>query len=162
MLMFSGIAAWAATAFGGVAGKLVEFIIAVALLLVLVGGPYWLGLRHARTECELAQARAQVAAQVAAQSAQAKQETISAQSAAQATMQIERERAQTRTLVKEVTRYVHDTIPAPPGAAGCALDADGMRIWRSANAGADAATDATGGADGALPAAPATEQPDAH
>ncbi|MDI3259667.1 MAG: hypothetical protein QJR02_08225 [Sinobacteraceae bacterium] len=160
--MFSGIAAWAASVLGGVGGKLLEIIVGLALLLVLVGGPYWLGLRHARTECELAQARAQVAAQVAAQSAQAKQEAISTRSAAQATTQIERERAHTRTLVKEVTRYVHDTIPAPPGAAGCGLDADGLRIWRSANAGADAAADASGAADGAMPGAPSAGQPDAH
>lgn len=160
--MFAALSTWAARVLGGLGGKLLEAIVGLVLLLVLVGGPYYVGRRQAQTACELAQARAQVAAQVAAQSAQAKQAAISARAAAQATTQIERERAHTRTLVKEVTRYVHDTIPAPPGAAGCALDADGLRIWRSANAGADAAADAAGGADGAMPAAPSAGQSDAH
>jgi hypothetical protein len=160
--MFAGLATWAASALGGLGGKLLEVIVGLVLLLVLVGGPYYIGRHQAQTACELAAARAQVAAQVAAQSTQARQEAISAQAAATAQTQIERERAHTRTLVKEVTRYVHDTIPAPPGAASCGLDADGLRIWRAANAGADGAADAAGGADGTMPAAPAAGQRDAR
>jgi type II secretory pathway pseudopilin PulG len=45
-LMFAALATWAAGKFGGMAGKLIELIVALALLLVLVGGPYWLGWSH--------------------------------------------------------------------------------------------------------------------
>jgi hypothetical protein len=114
-----------------------------------------LGGAAARTEAAEQQALAaqQTTAVVATEmtnreqrSAKAERGAIAGEAHAQAT---------TRTLLKEVIRYVS----AQPGVALCSLDADGMRIWTAANAGDPAAGDPASGADGAVPGSAATGKP---
>lgn len=150
--MFAWIASWLAGKFGGMAGKLLEFIIAAALLIVLIGGPYWLGMRHQRASDTAAQAKAAMLQREALE--QAVQQARSAQQlrdqAAVAANQTQQLHIKTRTQVlrKEVVRYVS----THPAVSACGLDADGVRLWRAANAGHSAATGAAGSAGGAVPA----------
>ena len=107
--MFTGIAVWAATKLGGIGGKTLEFIIAVVLLIVLVGGPYWLGMRH-QAQADEATRQTQIAA--AAKVLAAKQvagEKIAAKAAvAQAKVQVVY-----RTITQEIPHVVTVYRPAP-------------------------------------------------
>lgn len=113
--MFAGIATWLAGKFGGVAGKLLELIIAFLLLLVLVGGPYWLGMRHQSATDQIAQQKAQLALQ----------QKLAAQDAAGRKIADKLDIAQVRTQViyRTITREVPHVIVKYRSAPGAPLQA---------------------------------------
>lgn len=110
--MFAGIAALFAAKLGKLGGKLAEVIVALALLLALVGGPYWLGMRHQAQTDAAVQAKAQAVAAHKLAIAQAKGDAIAAQLAvAQANV-----KTVYKTITKEVPHVVYKYRPAPHAA----------------------------------------------
>lgn len=107
--MFAGIAAWAAGKLGTLGGKLAELIVALGLIIVLVGGPYWLGLRHQREVDQAATERAAATAAQRLSAAQARGELLA--------MQLAQARANARvvyrTIREEVPRVTVVYRPAP-------------------------------------------------
>lgn len=106
-------------------------ILALVLALLAAGaGGYRAGARHADNAC--------AAGKIAAVSRAIEQANAIAEQDAAVLTAHEGEQSRIRTVFRtihdEVTRYAEDHA----GAAEC-LDADGLRIWRSANAGAAAA-----------------------
>ena len=111
---------------------------AFVVLLALVCGAYLHGISTGNTravahyEAMLAERDRQAAEQLA-------QALAEAQAQAQAAMEAERKHlaAQTRTETefRVITEKVVEYVEKNPGAASCGLDADGLRIWNSANRG---------------------------
>lgn len=156
--MLTSLSLWAASKFGSIGGKLFELIVALILLLMLVGGPYYLGWTHrgdsdAAKQATAAKIEAQQTTHAVVVEYQRRDDNatkaVTADSKAEGNAQ-----AHTQQLHQEVIRYV----TANPTSA-CSLDADGMRIWRAANAGDPAASDAAGVADPAVPGPSAAVQP---
>ena len=113
-------------------------IAAFVVLLSLVCGAYLhgMGTGEARTTAHYEALMAERDQQAAAALAQALAE---AQAQAQAAMEAERKHlaAQTRTETefRVITEKVVEYVEKNPGTASCGLDADGLRIWNSANRG---------------------------
>jgi len=161
--MFAWIASFAVTKLGNAGGKLLEFIVAMGLLLVLVGGPYWLGLRHQTAVDQIAQQQAQIVSQQKLAKAQAVGQQIATQLA------VNRVKTQIvyQTITKEVPHVIvkYRTAPGAPlqllprfvftvGAVGlwnCALDP-------SLSATACESPDAASGTDPALDAGISEQQ----
>ena len=111
---------------------------AFVVLLVLVCGAYLHGLRTgndratAHYEAQLAERDRQAAEQLA-------QALAEAQAQAQAAMEAERKhlaaQTKTETEFRVITEKVVEYVEKNPGTASCGLDADGLRIWNSANRG---------------------------
>lgn len=110
--MFASIAWWFASRFSGVTAKLLEFIVAVLLLIVLVGGPYWLGLRHQRAVDHIALQKAQLANQQKLAKADAAGQRIAAK------LNVDQVKTQIvyRTITKEVPHvvYKYRKVPGAP------------------------------------------------
>lgn len=130
--MFAGIAAWLADRLGKVGGKLLEFIFAVALLIVLIGGPYWLGMRHQSQADAVVQAQAQTAAVQKLAAAQARGDAIAAKLAVS--------KARVETVYKTITKEVPHVVTVYRERPGAPLIAQpdlvftrgAVRLWNHA------------------------------
>lgn len=120
--------------------------IKIAVIVGLIVGAYFFGHHVAN----LADAKAQQAAVIAAQNAQHAEDmkqlaTAAANAQAAGVDEGKREAAQQantqnfQVITRTVTKYVHDH----PQIQHCGLDADGLRLWNAANAGALPAAAAT-------------------
>lgn len=156
--MFAAIVEGCVSLLGKTGGKLVEFSIAAALLIVLVGGPYWLGMRHQKETDAALQAQMQTAAAHKLLAAQTRGDAIAAQLAqAQANV-----RVVYQTITQEVPHVVFKYRPRPGAALRpvprAVFTVGAIRLWNHAldpelSAGAGVpAQDATG-ADAALDSA---------
>jgi hypothetical protein len=119
-----------------------SWLIELLAFVLCLGALWWTGYRvggesQRADDAELAvkQTAAEVKARVFEQKRREQVGIAAEQANAQVQTQIE---TRTRVLRQEVIRYVQ----TQPGIASCSLDADGMRIWRDANAGRDTGTDA--------------------
>ena len=100
-------------------------------LLVAAGGGFYAGHRAASNACEAQKLQA-----VGRAISQAKQV---ASEDAQVSRAYEGQREQVRTVYRTITKEVNHYVDTHPDSRGCGLDADGLRIWRAANAGDAAA-----------------------
>lgn len=104
-------------------------IAGLAMLAVLFAGGYGVGHRHAANDCEAGRARTQAAAIERHDQAAAAGDAVELKAARRA----EKTEAVFNTIKSGEITYAQ-THPA----AVCGLDPDGLRLWRDANAGADA------------------------
>lgn len=103
-----------------------RILIMAALLISGVLFGYVQGLTHASSTCEVNNARAQQSAQIRADKITTKREAVA------------RRRETTREQIRIVYRTIREKADETPIASNCGLDADGLRLWNAANAGATA------------------------
>lgn len=153
--MFAAIAAFATRALGRIGGKLLELIVAIALLIVLVGGPYLLGMRHQSQIDQTVQAKAQTAAAHKLLAAQAKGQKLAAKLATT--------QAKTRVVYRTITKEVPHVVTVYREKPGAPLQplprfvftVGAVRVWDRAldpelPAAAGVAVDTATGTDPAL------------
>lgn len=99
----------------------------LVIALALFSGGYGLGAKHAKTECVAGQAKAQTTAVVSANTESARRETIGAAR--------ETSREHIRVIYKTIREQASETIADHPELNACGLDADGLRLWNTANTG---------------------------
>lgn len=112
--MFAALATWAAGRLGKLGGKLLEVIVALALLIVLVGGPYWLGMRH--------QSQADAAVQARAQAVAAQKLVVSQAAGAAIAAKLADAQAHVRTVYQTITKEVPHVVTVYRPAPGAALE----------------------------------------
>lgn len=94
--------------------------------MALFGSGYAAGSKHASSACIAKQSQAQQAAQAKADETTARREAVAQQ------------REVSREQIRIVYRSLKEKADETPVATDCGLDADGLRIWNAANAGATA------------------------
>jgi len=99
----------------------------LVIALALFFGGYGLGHKHAKTECVAGQVEAQRAAVAAATKEDVRREAIGTAR--------ETSREQIRVIYKTIREQASETIADHPELNACGLDADGLRVWNTANAG---------------------------
>ena len=144
--MFAWAGMWVSGKLAGLGGRLAEVVVALALLLALVGGPYWLGVRNQERADALREAQRQAAAEQKLAAAQVKGEAVASR------LQTEKEESNVvyRTLVREVPRVVTVYRPAPGASERalprCVFTRAYVGVWNAALRGADELSASAGGA----------------
>jgi hypothetical protein len=104
-------------------------LIRIGLAAIVFGAGLYFGYTYERNDCQAEQAEAQVeAVEIHDQAAEAGQEVE---------RQAVRRRVKTDAVFNGIQQGVISYAQTHPVATDCRLDADGLRLWAAANAGAD-------------------------
>lgn len=128
-----------------------RYLALAVLLSAVTYGIYWVGYRSGASATEQ-RLQAETLARVReaqASAAELRQRLADSESIAEDELRVAQQNS--RAVTREVVRYVART----PNLSECGLDADGLRLWASANSGTGFATGPAGGVNAGVPGAAA-------